>query len=556
MKKIFVIYSIIITSILAQIENIPYDWAGQYGAISNNGQVMWNRDWQVGPLLFDGTFSHYPLRFGKNYLNHFSIKRVGDTYESNTDFPDTTNIWSKADYYRGDYSYDQLEMILNFEEKNRIISLNGFKRTYKGPYAQYLADDESLNPLQQSYRLDYISRNDKALIDLSIGYFHTDSRLNISDPADFRHKEKTLSFGVGYQREIGSWDYKSHLAASQQYYLMRFDTTQYYRPEYDSTEAYLNRAHLSNVFVRELSENYSIDLGFEIDAQALKFKMPDNEKLDRMWSTIYGNYNYRNFQIKLGATFDNNNIHPNVRASNILNLGELGAINSKVSYFAKPSHLFYNEDKMENWLTGKILGNFSIGNILLTLSLFYSNTNANPVYRYSDENISFDMSKDLFTSSIGTLLPFIRDWEIEASYRHTFSENIYSDGIGDRINFGLNIDEELFKKKMDLNLKIWTDGYLNHSNKIGYDAFHFGPYATDNSNFVLPDYWVYNLDLSIKVSKMTFGWKVNNLLNTFDVVTEQVLPNIGDEYLYINNSYNFPPMSRFVSFNIIWEFDN
>lgn len=556
MRYSLVIYSLVITSIYAQVENIPYDWAGQYGAISNNGQIMWNQDWNIGPLLFDGTFSHYPLRYGKTYFKRFSIKGVGDTYKSSNVFPDSSNMWSKADYYRGDYSYDQLEMILNFEEKNRIISLNGIKRTYKGPYGQYLAKDESLNPLQQSYRLDYLSKNNEALIDLSIGYFHTDSRLNLTDPADFRHKEKTLSFGVGYLCEFEKWDYKSNLAASQQYYLMRFDTTQYYRPEYDTTEAHLNRAHLAQEFVRELSENSSINVGLELDVQALKRKIPNNEKINRTWSTVYGNYKYRNSQIRLGATFDNENIHPNIHLSNILMLGELGDINSEIKYYAKPSHLYYSKDKMESWITGRINGDFNLLIIPLKLSLYYSKIDAIPRFKYSEEIVNSDLSKDLFTSSIGTVFPLIRDWAIEASYRHAFSENIYSDGIGDRINIGLNVAEILFKKKMDLNLKIWTDGYLNHSNKIGYDAFHFGPYATDNSNFALPDYWVFNLDLSVKVSKMTFGWKVNNLLNTFEVLTEQVLPNLAEEYLYITNNYNFPPMSRFVSFNIIWDFDN
>ena len=95
-------------------------------------KLMWNQDWQVGVLLFDGTFSNYPTRFGSSYRNNFTIKNTADFYDEVMHFLIQQKSEVTVDYYRGDFSYDQLEIDFNFEEKNRIISLNGFKRTYNG----------------------------------------------------------------------------------------------------------------------------------------------------------------------------------------------------------------------------------------------------------------------------------------------------------------------------------------------------------------------------------------------------------------------------------------
>ena len=67
----------LVTSILfAEFDEIPYDWSGQDGVISNYGNLMWNKDWQIGVLLFNGSFSNYPTRFGTDYRNNFNIKKM------------------------------------------------------------------------------------------------------------------------------------------------------------------------------------------------------------------------------------------------------------------------------------------------------------------------------------------------------------------------------------------------------------------------------------------------------------------------------------------------
>jgi len=551
MNKLLIIYILLLSTLLAQFKDIQYDRAGQYGVLSNNGQLMWNQDWQVGVLLFDGTFSNYPTRFGASYKNNFVLKNTTDFYVGNHKYPDPSNVSSNIDYYRGDFSYDQLEVDFNFEEQDRIITLSGFKRGYNGPYGQYENSNGS-SPLQQSYRVDYLSKNDNEKLELSVGYFHTDSRLTLSDPATFTHKEKILSAGIGYSKEFEKWNYNAHGALYQQYYKINFDSV-----EANSSQNYLNRFHLNQFANRQISNNSTIIFGIEFDNQGLSFV--DRDNVNRTWSTLYGGWNSKSTNLNLGLTITDIESVPYFKLMNQLQFGNFGKLISNISYLAKPKYYFYigdNKEIFDKWLKVNIDGNLNIFNIPLNVNLYYSNTNSEKINKYSATERVVHFGDNLISTSINTKIPLIRNWKLDLQYRHTFEHNIYSNGIGDRLKIGLNISEYLFKKNLFAQLKLWAEAHLNHKDGLGYDGFHHGPYITDNYSLTLPDYWVLNLDFSVKVSKMTIGWRVYNILQTINYTNANLLPDINENYLYISNSNNFPPMNRLVTMHIIWEFDN
>lgn len=552
MNKFLLIIGLTISIIYCQVDDILYDWSGQYGVISNNGQLMWNQDWQVGVLLFDGTFSNYPTRFGASYRNHFTMKNTTDSYDEIHTFSDSSRNSSNIDYYRGDFSYDQLEIDFNFEEKNRIISLNGFKRTYNGAYGQYVSSIGNTNPLHQSYRVDYSSKNDSERLDLSVGYFNTNSRLNLDDPADFTHKEKIISTGVGYSKKFEKWNYNTHGALFQQYYKISFDSI-----KTNSSQNYLNRIHLNQFVSRKLNNLSKLKIGIELDNQGFSFV--DSININRTWSTLYGGWKNNSTEIKLGTTLAKGAVVPYFNFENQLNIGKIGNLKSDILYSVKPKHLFYYSDKdelFEKWFVADIDGKFKLLMIPLIFNLFFSNTESDLVHKYYIGAEYNEISNNFLSTSLKTELPLIRSWQLELLYRHIFEHNLYSDGIGDRIKIGLNISEKLFKNNLYAQLRLWADGHLNHNQNLGYEGFHYGPYVTDDTSLTLPDYWVFNLDFSVKVSKMTIGWKVNNILKTAESITNQIFPDLDENYLLVTNSNNFPPLNRFVTMNITWEFDN
>ncbi len=544
---------VLLISILSGFsDDIPFDWSGQYGVITNNGRLMWNQDWTLGVLLFDGTFVNYPTRIGSSYKKNFGLSNTSDFYDELHSFPDSSQIKSKIDYYRGDFSYDQLEIEVNFLEKNRIISLNGFKRTYKGPYApygQYADPFGSNNPLQQSYRVDYSSKNKDELLDISIGYFITDSRLNLDDPADFIHKEEIISAGIGYSKDFTTWQYKVHGALFQQYYNMDFD----------SVKAYLNRIHLNQFISKKIKNLTLLKFGIELDNQVIS--LVDTTKKNRLWSTVYGELEKKSLGIKIGTTVAKKELVPyfNISAHTV----EEKTIKwqSYLKYEAVPKHLFLwketDETFFEQWLTAHVDAQINWKGTAFNIGLnYFHNNNADLVHKYYINDELIDISNNLLSGSISTLIPMFREWKIDDQYRYIFEHNLYSDAIGDRVKIGLTATERLFKNNLIASARLWGEAYLNHHQNLGYEGFHYGPYITDDPKLALPDYWVFNLELSAKISKMTIMWKVNNILQTAESLTNQLFPNLNENYLLITNSNNFPPMNRFVTFNVIWHFDN
>ena len=121
-----------------------------------------------------------------------------------------------------------------------------------------------------------------------------------------------------YQHNFEEWNYKSHFATSQQYYLMCFDSTQYYKSAYDTTEAYLNRLHLSQFLERKVGSSSKIRAGLELDLQSMKRKLPDNAKISRAWATVYGDYVFLYANLRIGGTISEKEIYPTFKLSNII----------------------------------------------------------------------------------------------------------------------------------------------------------------------------------------------------------------------------------------------
>jgi len=547
MNKYLIIIVLLTSFLFGLSDDIPYDWSGQYGVISNGGRVMWNQDWFVGVLLFDGTFANYTTRFGTSYKNNYSLNKTGDIYSKLYSLPDSSQIKSKIDYYRGDFSYDQLEIVTEFADKNRLISLNGFKRTYNGPYGQYSNPNGSNNPLSQSYRLDYSSRDKDELLDISFGYFNTDSRLNLNDPADFNHGEKIISTGIGYSNDFAAWQYKVHGAMFQQYYSM----------DLSSTKVYLNRFHLNHLIGKKIGESNILKFGVTVDNQGIS--LVDTTMKNRLWSTIYGGWSKKYLDFKFGAVVTKNEMVPffNVMANS--NTDSRIKWQTDLNYEIIPKHIvFWNESMtklFEKWLTFHFDVEPTWKKIPINISIDYFNFKSDDsIYGANAEII--DISNNLLSSSVKTCIPIFRDWKIDASYRHTFEHNYYSDGIGDRIKLGIIVNENFFKDNLNAQFKFWGDAYLNRNPNLEFQGFHYGPHYIYDTASAIPDYWVFNLTISAKISSMTIGWKVNNVLKTAESITQQLLPNLNDKYLLITNSNNFPPMNRFVTFYIIWDFEN
>ncbi|MEE8335605.1 MAG: hypothetical protein V3S48_04125, partial [Candidatus Neomarinimicrobiota bacterium] len=216
---------------------LPFDWVNQSGITIEDGNILWNRDWVSGPLLFDGTYTSFPKKFGRSVSDRFLILRTGDNREL-PPLPDSVFTASSIDYYRGDHFYDQLGLNADFGEKDRLVTLNGFKRTYGGDHGHYLYPGQGLEPIQQSYRFDYVSKSSESVNSLALGRFITHSGLPDST-VNGKIDDDILSAGLRGLRKVYDWDINYHGSIFTQRRKIIHSTRM------DSSRTFLNRVMLS-----------------------------------------------------------------------------------------------------------------------------------------------------------------------------------------------------------------------------------------------------------------------------------------------------------------------
>ncbi|MFC1581806.1 hypothetical protein ACFL3L_02785, partial [Candidatus Neomarinimicrobiota bacterium] len=268
-------------SVLSASDNflkIPYDWSGQYGVMTINGSLIWNQDWHLGPLLYDGTFNYFPERFGEDYQHEFSLSSAG-IVAPESEFVDSANVNSSLDYFRGDYEYDQLELNLNFIDPSRKFRIYGFKRNYTGLNAQYLRADGRKVPLSQSYRFDYQSITDNGYISFSVAHSVADVGLNYDSEYNFSQNDRNTLAGFIYSKLINRWKIDTNFSLHNQDYLVEIpgDT--------DRTEYLLGRKYWECNGSFLITDKFSLSLGFIYNWQDFIVKTLTTKKRD--WQAAY-----------------------------------------------------------------------------------------------------------------------------------------------------------------------------------------------------------------------------------------------------------------------------
>ena len=96
------------------IENIPFDWSGQFGCVSHNGTILWNKDWSSNQLFFDGTWAIFPRMYGPVVDKGFN-QPMDDLHHKK----DSSNVKSNFKYDQGDYLLDRNSIGLDYKTNSR-----------------------------------------------------------------------------------------------------------------------------------------------------------------------------------------------------------------------------------------------------------------------------------------------------------------------------------------------------------------------------------------------------------------------------------------------------
>ncbi|MFH1851288.1 MAG: hypothetical protein ABIA75_02995 [Candidatus Neomarinimicrobiota bacterium] len=536
--------------VLAQpLHELPFDFSGQYGIASVNGRALWSTIWSSGLLLFDGSVVVNPRRLGPATSQRFALFSSGGLPQMPTG-TDSAGVTSKVEYDRGDWGLNRLDLSLRFSDTNSSLDLNGFKRSYLGPYGEFIQPGGIIGPIQQSYRLDYGSGTvETGRRAFSLAHYFTDSGLS-DTLSSGQHRELLTSGGLFLEVPQGNWSWQVHTGQTLDHRVVKNPTgtatfVRKLNQGFFHSQVELPRTTVGNIF-----------FGLETDRTTL----PD-----------VGNYRHNLFA---GIRSDRLDLR-----AGIANIGSVTGFDGRIKLSREfgpwqgnlellseirpvaTSLLGYLTRRAENWQGGSAAVQYRSSALDITA--------ASGIEHSGGHN-------SLFWSSVSdTLLPDrqpahswfqrtavryrpARDWEFFTEYQHTDNSHAtLGDGIADRLRFGFQGTlPPLFKGQLKLTARVDAEGWLNRNPNLYYDPFRDIVYHAPTPAAVPQDAWPVSLQVHAVVSSVRITYQVYNLSHALAPVLRNIIPDLNSEDLLIATNSPFRPLYSLIQFRVEWTFSD
>ena len=532
MRKLAVLLSLVAGLFAQNSNSIPFDWAGQNGIVITDGALFWNRSWTSGMLLFDGTYTSYPRRYGTHTSTLFEPVKPG-IFPSWRSLPDSSKVESYFDYNKGDYAYDQLEIGANYDQLNSHLGLRAFKRSHGGNTGHYFYPGGGSSPIHHSYRIDYgASKNDRKL-EVSAGRFITRSGLPDSTSNGLEN-DNILSAGVRYQRPLGDWTMNTYFGQFFQHRLIHHSSIA------DSNYQNINRNRFDILF------RSPGGFGFGINQNTQQMN-GDTTNRFLSWSTFYLQKELNNINLLIGVNQFNNGSDDYPFSWQLDYQKEWDAFYMKIvsSGFPKPTHPRFDDHDgnsyYEFWNQSMIKSGFIHPRI--AGDLFISTVRRNKtVNEKEDSNIQFMGGNLQFDIKNG--------WMVYSKIMAQIDSSIYGGGIGAIATAGLQGQLSLFKGYMKIDTHLWMDGANGKLKTFGFDPIKQVPFNHTNPSWELPDQWLLHFEVVANISGVMLSYKINNILNA---VGSMGGASQGD-LMWARPNHVYPQLGRMMQFGVIWYF--
>jgi len=517
----------------------PYDWSGQFGASTVNSRLFWNSDWTSGPLLFDGTFTFYPERYGDHVTSHFAISKLNQLPQSYHETQDSSIISSTMYYKMGDYNYDQLTADFDYHTPDRYLGLHAFKRSYVGRVGQFFLPSGMKVPLQQSYIFEYKSEKKGWSLDAAAARLVTESGL----PQDTSFinglfEDEILTAGLVTKSPGVKHQWTSHFALFQQW--RRADVDWYS----NGNSQYINRSKWHNRLDGFNIAGFDLSLGLDLNTQSVSLADTVDRQTD--WAATYAKLTWNGINLFFGSKFFENVGSSIYLSAEYSASWKVFSLNALFSDQFKPTHIRIWEadhnDVIEREIVADLSANAEFNNAKTGLNYYYGTSEIN------------DISKgDYSTIELFGQFNLLKYMSFKGSYSFKNGNYYLSDGIGNRLYFQLNFEKDRFFNRFDLSAKFHGEGLLNREETNLLSPLDGVP-SSENSSANLLDIWLLHFDVSAVISGMTITWSVRNIFQAAESNALQMFPDreVGDFLVQYNST--FPPMGRIVVFSVHWTF--
>lgn len=527
-----IIFILINTYSFSQVtEIIPYDWVGQFGLIKNNGVILHNSDWRSNKLFFDGTWSIYPKLYGHYIENQFTTNDRLDLHQKKRD---TAQVSSEFIYDQGDYLFDQFSFQIKQVNKKKHIQLNGFKRSFSGDNNQY--ENNSTQPIQQSYTISYESKYQQEYGGISVGHFFTYSGIpDIHGISLYSNKITTSN---------AFWE---HSYENFKYIISIDNFLQKFKSNHSSSLNQNARSLTRSVYQGEvaLSNLGDLMLSFGISTNNRDIKQGYNQNTN--WNNYFLNSSYKDF----GSFFEIMNFNKNSFFNYTFefenNFGSLDIylshknINKQVHPFftfiedLNPAELVSNEI----YSTSIFKWNFRNGYFSSMISRAEDkNKMWEKIYSESDLHL---ISQTIYNEFNTTFIPKI---DLALFYNYQQKESSYQSGnVGDW--FGMRIKSNLLMFNGFMNLDFMTEFKRFEERAI---TFYLNPVEKipiyNNSLGKIKSSDMINTSITVSVSSFKIKYEWNNIL--------QLINN--NELYEISFHPEIPSMGMQKNISIEWHF--
>jgi|TARA_B110000263_G_scaffold210990_1_gene193742 hypothetical protein len=504
---------------------VPFDWSGQNGFMINDGALFWNRSWTSGVLLFDGTYSSYPERYGRHTSNKFNPLDIGSLPVFN-DLPDTSNINTHFNYNRGDYNFDQLSLNATYESKDQYININGFKRSDAGNTGHYFHPSGRNSPIHHSYRIDYGVKHGKRQVETSIGRYITNSGLPDSTQNGLENGN-IISAGLKVSQSVGNWKINSHFANFMQHRLINHSSF------IDSNYRDINRT-LINI---QLEIKNGRIFGIQNQSQNISSSI-HNRSLQ--WTKIYGQLIFKNFSILGGVQLLNSDdtfpfiweiSHDNKYKNIYYELSSKGSPSPKHPDLDDPN----DNSSFDYWNRSSL--KFGVTLLALDLSVFLNSTQTG-MKAFEGHNIFMTGGNITYSHQSG--------WSIFSNIVTQVDSSVFGGG-GTFIKTGINGKVKIFSDNMIIDLKLWSNTSSGRKSSFGYNPLLQIPFENSNSQWIIEDSQILNFEANADISGVIISYKINNILNAIGTTNEKA---------WFRPNHLYPQLGRMVQFGVTWYFNN
>ena len=524
--KRFIISIGFISVLFSQAEYVvPFDWGGQNGFMIYDGSLLWNRSWTSGVLLFDGSYTSYPERYGGHTSNKFRPLNIGFLPVFNA-LPDSSDMKTHFDYSRGDYNFDKLSLGANYESKDQYININVFKRSHAGNIGHYFHPSGRKSPIHHSYRVDYGANQDGRQIETSIARYITTSGLPDATQNGLENGN-IISAGLKISQSVGNWRINSHFGNFMQHRLVHHSSL------LDSNYRDINRA-LMNLQLETKSgkifgiQNQSQNVSSNIHNRSLK------------WTKIYGQQIFKNFSILGGVQLLNSDdtfpfvwelSHSNEYKKVYYEFLSTGSPSPKHPDLDDPN----DNSAFDYWNRSSI--KIGISSFPLDISIFFNSTQTG-MKPFDGQHIIMGGGNIIYSHQSG--------WNIFSHIVTQMDSSIFGGG-GTFAKIGINGKLSLFSDNMIVDLKLWANRRSGNRASFGFDPLLQIPFTNNNSEWATSDSQLLNFEGNANISGVIVSYKINNILNAIGTTNEKT---------WFRPNHVYPQLGRMVQFGVTWYFDN